>query len=71
MASCDCCLLLGATPLYVRGHFGQVVRGELHLAPDAALCDSCWKVVGWTLRHKWVAEGKAEAKKRFNDCGED
>lgn len=69
--ACNCCLEENAIPLWTQGPIGQIVRRELHLSPDSALCGNCWKVAYWTLRQHWIAEGTTEAKIKFDDCGED
>ena len=71
MAACSCCSREDAKPIWEREHIGQIVRGELHLRPDAALCEVCWRVIYWTMRQHWIAEGTTAAKKRFDDCGKD
>jgi len=68
MASCNHCFKEGSQQLYLRGHYGQIIRHELGLQPDAALCDDCWGAITWAFRQHWIAEGKHEAKRMFNDC---
>lgn len=53
MASCEICYKEHATPLWQRGYYGTVVKNGLKLKCDVAICDTCWRVVSWTLRRVW------------------
>jgi len=71
MPTCDCCLQEGAKPLWTREERANILRGELGLKPDAALCDHCWRATCWTLQRHWLAEEKARGTQKFDDCGKD